>query len=83
MEFFKSNFRSFIEIFGFTNALDKDHSIQWTIFKASLLNTCILMLTFMTHKAVLEDLTLRVYFEKEDTKKRCALAAILNAVIWF
>ena len=83
METLKHYGKAFVEIFGFTDALGKEHAIQWTIFKATLLNTVILALTYWVHEAVLEDLTLRVYFEKDDTKKRCALASILNGAIWF
>ena len=57
----------------------KDHEIQSTIMKAALLNLVLQFLTLLVHQEVLDDLTLRVYFEKTDSKRRCLIATILWA----
>ena len=66
-------------MFGFTDAFAKEHAIQDSITGAAALNCAILLATYLAHTEVLNDLTLRVYFNKSDSKRRCMMAATL----WF
>ena len=79
MNYIYQTFRKLGGIFGLTDAMTKDHQIQNTILKAAIFNFLLQFVTLMVHMEVLDDLTLRVYFEKSDSKRRCLLATIIWA----
>ena len=79
MIYVKQTLRKFRGVFGLTDAMAKDHEIQSAIMYAALLNLVLQFLTLLVHQEVLDDLTLRVYFEKGDSKRRGLIATILWA----
>ena len=66
-----------------TNALEKEHKIQNAIVMAYFLNFAIYLVTYLVQLIVLDDLTLRIYFENAETKKRCGLAAVIWSCLWY
>jgi len=82
MDFLKKLVGRFIGFFGVTDALSKEHQVQETIVRAALLNTVIQALTLLAHTWVKDDITLRIFFETENTRKRVAIATFLWLGIW-
>lgn len=74
---------TFSKYFSVTDQLKKEHPIQGTLAKAALLHTVIAALTFFVHREVRDDLPLRIYFSKGETKKRVGIAALLWLALWF
>ena len=83
MEFIWSYVEKLKGLFGITNALEKEYKIQNAIVMAYFINFVLFFVTYLVQQIVLDDLTLRIYFESTDTKERCGLAAVLWCCIWY
>ena len=77
LEILKFQYGRVFNQFGLTNAYDKDFPVQLTIFKAVFFNTVIQFMSYVAHTLVKDDLTLRIYFENSETKKRVAIAQVI------